>query len=97
MVDWHETDLDKSARSACREIQQVSEALHTQNQPPKPVREYLLSEQQRDELMMVMMHLTAPEGMNLSLVVQELLELPELEDYCLLSPEEEKECQLNPT
>lgn len=93
MVDWHETDLDKSARSACREIQQVSEALHTQNQPPKPVREYLLSEQLRDGLIVILRGMKVPDDWDMAPAVQELIDLPELEDYYI----KEKECQLNPT
>ena len=83
-------DLDKKARSACNQIQQVSESLHVQNLPPIPLTEFLLSNRQRTELMTVLSNVTE---FDLSLVVQELLRLPEVEDYCLVSPEEEKECQ----
>lgn len=101
MVKYKATDLDKSARRACNELLQVHQDLSAQNQAPERKREFLLSAQQRMELITVLGAMHVPDGWDMAPVIQELANLPELEDYCLIptadAPEPEETCHTNQT
>jgi len=76
-----ELDLDKKAREVGKELlRKNNEMQNVLKNMGTPEPSYLLSAEQRDSLVTVFALLETP-GVDLSPLLQELVDLPELEDY----------------
>lgn len=85
-METNPLDYTEAAREAGNELLRCQQDHVAQTQQSiVPQQNFLLTSDQRDALLLIITLAHTP-GIDTSPAVQELIDLPELEDYCILEP-----------